>query len=364
MKLMNLKVLYQWEREIARHFTSFSVWQTKRLARFSMGLIRSESSQQLAIARNCRLNEKAESGARRLRRCIRDGKWSVAQFTHDWTRWVMSRLPRNRTVLLVDETKIRGRFGAMMVGVAFEGRCILLAWRCYQANSREGYPAEGQVKMIAGLLAQIKAALPDDREVMVQADRGIGTSADLCKAVEALGWHYLFRVQKTVKIMTDQGVLLPYKEVRKGGRWSASGSVFIKRGRIPAHVRAIWEGNCAEPWVLVTNNPELTGREYAMRNWQEQGFRDLKSGGWNLEMSRLRCHHHMERFLAILVLAQGWLLAIGRQAEAAKRTRPYRRLPNGDLRRQWSLFKEGLNCFHEDVLRYGRFQTLNFVIDK
>ena len=109
MKLMNLKVLYQWEREIARHFTSFSVWQTKRLARFSMGLIRSESSQQLAIARNCRLNEKAESGARRLRRCIRDGKWSVAQFTHDWTRWVMSRLPRNRTVLLVDETKIRGR---------------------------------------------------------------------------------------------------------------------------------------------------------------------------------------------------------------------------------------------------------------
>ena len=92
--------------------------------------------------------------------------------------------------------------------------------------------------MIAGLLAQIKAALPDDREVMVP-DRGM-TSPDLCKAVEALGWHYLFRVQKTVKIMTDQGVLLPYKEVRKGGRWSASGSVFIKRG-LPAHVRAIWQ---------------------------------------------------------------------------------------------------------------------------
>ena len=25
-----------------------------------------------------------------------------------------------------------------------------------------------------------------------------------------------------------------------------------------------------------------------MRNWQEQGFRDLKSAGWQLEMCRLR----------------------------------------------------------------------------
>ena len=138
--------------------------------------------------------------------------------------------------------------------------------------------------MIGNMLSQIKAALPDDRPVLLLADRGIGTSPDLCKVVEELGWHYLFRVLRTVKILTDSGEMLPYKAVKKGGRWSASGSVFIKRGRVPAHVRVIWERDCAEPWVLVTNNPDLTGREYAMRNWQEQGFRDLKSAGWQLEM--------------------------------------------------------------------------------
>ena len=87
------------------------------------------------------------------------------------------------------------------------------------------------------MLSQIKAVLPDDRTVLVQADRGIGTSPDLCKAVEELGWHYLFRVLKTVKIKTESGVVNPYSEVKKGGRWSASGSVFIKRGQIPPCTR-------------------------------------------------------------------------------------------------------------------------------
>ncbi len=119
-------------------------------------------------------------------------------------------------VLLVDETRIGGRFRAMAVGVAYKRRCIQLAWTCYKARSREDHPIEGQVGMIAAMLAQLKTVLPDDRPVMGLADRGIGNSTALCKAVEALGWHYLFRVPKTVKIKTDGGILHPHKEVNKG----------------------------------------------------------------------------------------------------------------------------------------------------
>ena len=79
------------------------------------------------------------------------------------------------------------RFRVMMVGAAYEGRCIQLAWTCYKALSHEDYPIEGQVGMIAALLGQLKSVLPDDRQVMVLADRGIGNSPALCKAVEALG---------------------------------------------------------------------------------------------------------------------------------------------------------------------------------
>lgn len=42
--------------------------------------------------------------------------------------------------------------------------------------------------MIESLLQQIQAGMPPAREVIVLADRGIGTSPDLCRAVERLGW--------------------------------------------------------------------------------------------------------------------------------------------------------------------------------
>ena len=371
MKLMNQRLLYQCEKEISRRFTSFTIWQRKRLARFSLGLLLAKHCHQsriaMVLAKTAKAktakakSAKAKSVIRQLHRCLSDKKWTVAQFSRDWTRWVAGILPPGRLVLMVDETTIGKRFRAMMVGVAFEGRCIQLAWTCYQCQD---YPDEGQVSMIASLLEQIKSVLPADRPVLLLADRGIGTSPDLCKAVAALGWNYLFRVQKTVKIKTDGGTLQPYMEVKKGGRWSASGSVFIKRGKIPAHIRAIWQQDCAEPWILVTNNPALTGQEYAQRNWQEQSFRDLKSGGWQLANCRLRSVERMTRFLAILVLAQGMALALGSLAVEANKTRKLIKTKEGRLRRALSLFKEGLNYFTEHVMPQNKFPPLRFIPDK
>lgn len=61
--------------------------------------------------------------------------------------------------------------------------------------------------MIDKLLQVVKASVPTNMPVLVLADRGIGTSPALCQAVEALGWHYLFRVSWQTKIITAQGEL-------------------------------------------------------------------------------------------------------------------------------------------------------------
>lgn len=39
-------------------------------------------------------------------------------------------------ILLVDETKLGQHLSVMVVGVAWNGCCIPLAWRCYQATGR------------------------------------------------------------------------------------------------------------------------------------------------------------------------------------------------------------------------------------
>jgi hypothetical protein len=361
---MNPSILYQWTDELAMRFPNLNSWQVDNLALFSYGVILAESSQQMKIARKVACGEQVASAERRLRRFIANENVSLADFTQAWTRWIIEGLETDKVVLLVDETKLDDRLGTMMVGVAFEGRCIPLAWQCYRANSRKDYPQQGQVALIEALLYQVQQGISEGREVLVLADRGIGTSPALCQKIDAMGWRYLFRITKQSKILSDQGEYTIYQQVQPGQSWAASGLVFKQRGRIPAHARALWSDGYEEPWALVTNDPTLTGYEYAQRNWQEQSFRDLKSGGWQWASSRVRSPERMAHFIMILALAYGWILGLGSYAIHWRRARHLIRRSTGQLRRQWSLFKEGLQLFTDYVLRYNVCLKPCFVSDK
>lgn len=361
---MNYTLLYQWQELLAGHLPCLNSWQLANVALFSYGVILAESCQQEEVGRQVSCGELVASTARRWRRFLDNGGFPLEAYFAVWTRWVVSALGSDKVILLVDETKLRDRIGVMMVGVAWEGRCLPLAWRVYRANSAADYPTEGQVGMIETLLQQIKAGLDETHDVLVLADRGIGTSPALCRAVEALGWHYLFRVTCQTKVVTACDALTIAQQVQPGEIWSASGAVFKKRGHIPAYALALWEVDYDEPWALVTNDPQLTGHEYARRNWQEQSFRDLKSGGWQWGQSRIRHPDHVARLLVLLTLAYTWVVALGSQAVAAARARPLVRRAGAALGRLHSLFKEGLNYFVEIVQRHTICDDLCFIPDQ
>lgn len=360
---MNQKVLYQWSNEIAKNLPALNTWQIENLALFSQGIIRAESCQQQQIARQVTGGERVDSAARRMRRFLDNANFPLEAFFSEWTSWIVSGLASDYIYLLVDETKLEDRFGVMVVGVAWEGRCIPLAWRCYIANDAKEYPAEGQVKLIEKLLKIVQQGIPPDKTVVVMADRGIGTSPKLCKVVDKMDWYYLFRVTSLSQICTEQGDFTIAQMLNEGELWFASGKIFKTKGQIPGHARAIWDDGYAQPWALVTNREQLTGYEYAQRNWQEQSFRDLKSCGWYWEDSRIRHADHMERLLVLLVLAYAWILALGSLAVHTGRAHPLQRHLDGQLRRHWSLFKEGLQFFTEVVQRLGMCPQLVFLPD-
>lgn len=360
---MNYALLYQWEQVLAGRLGCLNSWQQANVALFSYGIMRAEGCQQGEVARQVSCGEAVESTARRWRRFLDNEGFPLEAFFAQWSGWVVEALGKRQITLLVDETKVHDRVGVMLVGVAWEGRCLPLAWRSYRANSAADYPAEGQVKMIEALLKQVKAGLSDELEVLVLADRGIGTSPDLCRAVATLGWHYLFRVTCQTKVITETGALTIAQQVQPGEIWAAAGEVFKKRGQIPAQARALWSPGYDEPWALVTNDERLSGHEYARRNWQEQSFRDLKSGGWRWGDSRIRHPDHVTRLLVLLALAYTWVVALGSQAVAAGRARPRVRRANNSCPRLWSLFKEGLNYFVEFVQRHTVCLGLVFIPD-
>jgi hypothetical protein len=305
-----------------------------------------------------------DSALRRWRRFLCNARFPLEEFFREWVRWVVGKLGQSTLTLFVDETKLEDRIGVMMVGVAWEGRCLPLVWRVYRANSSADYPPEGHVKLIDGLLHTVQDGLPAGTDVLLLADRGIGTSPALCREVAALGWRYLFRVTCQTKILTPVGERTIAQQVQPGEIGAASGLVFKQRGQVPAQARALWSVGYDEPWALVTNDDRLTGHEYARRNWQEQSFRDLQSGGWHWGASRVRHPDPVARLLVLLVLAYTWLIALGSQAVAASRAQPLIRQADGSWRRLWSLFKEGLNFFVEFVQRYTICRGLVFIPDK
>jgi len=360
---MNYKLLYQLEQMLSAHMPCLNSWQKTNVALFSYGVIRAESCQQGAIARAVSCGEAVESTARRFRRWLDNSALDLTACFVEWSRWVVEAVGGDTVTILVDETKLHDRIGVMMVGLAWEGRCLPLAWRSYRANSQAEYPAEGQVGMIRTLLQQVKAGIDPSKRVLVLADRGIGCSPDLCRTVADFGWHYLFRVTCQTKVVTEAGDFTIAQQVQSGEIWAQSGIVFKQRGRIPAHARALWEVGYNEPWALVTNDGNLSGHQYARRNWQEQSFRDLKSGGWHWGESRIRSPQHVAHLLLLLAIAYTWMIALGSQAVAAGYSQPLVRRAHGTLRRSWSLFKEGLRFFVQFVQRKTVCLGLSFIPD-
>ncbi len=341
---MSPRKLYQWVKKTSKGWQGVTRHFRESVQVFSRGVTRAGSSQIRKIAGAS--GQRADSQRRRLQRFIAQQQ-PLKAFFKSWTMSVVKHLKQRTVVLVVDETKLKAVYGVMVVGVIYEGRCIPLAWRVYRANSRQAYPQEGQARMIIRLLKQVKAGLPAGTQVRVLADRGIGTSPLLMRGIMALGWTFLFRVTKQSKIILPNGeAVCFYDQVSAPGQtFAASGLVFKQRGRIPAQVRVLWRPQAQDRWALVTNDPALSGWEYAQRMWIEEAFRDLKSHGWQLEQALCDSPQRMARLWIILVVAYAWMLFLGASVvRTFGGTAPKRRSDGSHVRR-WSLFREGRLAF-------------------
>lgn len=341
---MNLRKLYQWVKAVSKDWEGVSRHFRESVQIFSRGVVRAQSSQLRRIAGAS--GGRADSQRRRLQRFVAHPQ-PTKVFFKSWTRSVVKQLKPSTLVLVVDETKLKAKLGCMVVGVVYEGRCIPLAWRIYPANSHDGYPAEGQSRMIIRLLKAIKAGIPKGMKVRVLADRGIGTSPLLMRGIMAMGWAFLFRVTKQSKMVLPNGESVCFYDqvTQPGHQFYASGLVFKQRGRIPGHVRVLWGQQAKERWALVTNDPSLTGWEYAQRMWIEEAFRDLKSHGWQVEQAQCEAPERMSRLWIILVVAYGWMLFLGAEVVRRLGGAALKRRPDGSWVRRWSLFREGRQAF-------------------
>ena len=114
-----------------------------------------------------------------------------------------------------------------MIGLAYRGCCIsMLGW----AYRPEGWPRD-QVHLIEELVCRLATVMPPGVKALLEADRGIGTSAELVKGVQALDWYYVLRVQGQTRVQLADGSEGALGErVSRGGQWTQPGKVFKPAG--------------------------------------------------------------------------------------------------------------------------------------
>lgn len=339
--------MYAWIEQIRYRFAHLGKWQAVGLAVFSYGVVQAEHSWLSKIAEHLPAVGTPLAVERRLQRWLSNPRLSLELCFKAWVGWLLGSVDSQEWVLWVDETALSSHLRVMMIGLAYQQRCIPVCWKCYLPDA---YPSAGQVKVIEEMLIRLASWLPASKQVLLEADRGIGTSPELIRTVERLGWQYLFRVQNDSKVVTRRGNWRALGQlVTPGETWQGTGIVFKQRGRIAAYVRVVWQLGQAEPWCLVTNNPALAGAAYALRVWQEEGLRDLKSGGWQWQRSQIWQPAHAERLLLVLTLAYAWALTQGTLLLTVPAWRA--RITRGSKRR-FSRFREGLRhlryaCHHQ-----------------
>lgn len=339
---MTIKEVYQLFEEI-REWLPLKKWQAMGLALFSIGIVLSERSTLSKVAEKLWFAGRADSLERRFQRWIANPRIEVSTCCQAWVRWVFSSMvDLEEVMLLVDLTKLSDRLDILMVGVAYRKRCIPLAWVCLPGN--HPWP-EGQVSLIADLLAGVAAGLPPGITPVVQADRGIGNSSRLMAEVEALGWHFLFRVNSSSYLELTDGQRVKLCDlVQPGKSWSGQGILFPTRRSTPLYVHLRWSRSMSEAWCLATNAPTLEARHYALRMWQEESFRDLKSGGWNWQRSQVYEVSHANRLVLALVLAYAWTLSLG--TSVIRSSKSLRRQLARGRRHRLSVFRLGLRYLY------------------
>jgi Transposase DDE domain len=322
-----LPQLYTWLAALTSAFAHLSPAEVRGLAWFSFGMVLARSCSVSAVAQQLadllrqnfgtvkkRLREwycEAQAKAGRHRRQL-DVRTCFAPLL----RWVLADWPGKQLALALDATTLGRRFTTLDISVLYRGCAVPVAWRILPAVGKHPWKGEW-----LALLEDLRRALPRGWRVIVLTDRGL-YARWLFQAIRRQGWHPFMRVNGV-------GFFRPEGEKQRrpllslvpppGQQYKGTGEAFREApNRLRCTLLARWEPGYADPWLVLTDLPPESAEVcwYGLRAWVEQGFKRLKSGGWDWQKTHMTDPRRAERLWLVLAVATWWCLRVGGEAEA------------------------------------------------
>lgn len=306
-----------------------------------VGMLQSESCHLSQIANNLPMQSKATSRVTLLRRWLMNSHVKVWSFYKKVLEHVFAHWTSVSAIIILDGVMLFGdRWQVFRVSLLHGNRAIPLAWTVVEGK--------GLVKVtkLKSMLEKAQRFLKKHvKEVLFLADAGF-RDWDWAELCTKLGWNYGIRVACNTYLTLPNGTLDRLDRlVPKNQNRYFQNALLTKEAKWQTNVSVTWttdKDGKPEMVAVMTNQIACRARlrEYAKRMSIEQSFRDDKSGGFDLEHTRLQHAERVNRLLLATAIATLWCHELGEFV--LEHGEAFRRQVDPSFQRTLSLFQLGL----------------------
>lgn len=254
----------------------------------------------------------ANSHQRRFRNWFKNKRIKPVKFFYPLLRAAMQLWPPQQVLYLaLDSSDLKNGYILIRLALIYRGRAIAVTWRVLKHNS-----TSVSYQQYKSVLQQAVLILPKSQPVVLLADRGF-VHVKLVKFCRQHHWGYRLRAKSTTRLrLPDRHVTSFDKLCPPQGHAHYYQQVHILGEKIgPVNIALANPPDAEEPWYIISDVPTngITLDEYALRFDIEEGFLDDKSGGFQIESSRLNDPQAISRLFLVLAVATLHFTAVGSQ---------------------------------------------------
>jgi hypothetical protein len=248
-----------------------------------------------------------ESRRKKLRRFLRLPKLDIKTIWFDCLRELLKEIEKGtkekRRYVALDRTNW-GAINLLMVSLIYNQRAVPIYWEFLAKKGSSGLEEQKRV------LEKVFELLPRER-IVILGDREF-CSVSLGKWLREKNIDFCLRQKKSTSVCLEDEF---YREMRDLGLSPGTSLFFpgikVTQGKgfgsfnLAGKWKKTYRGRkTKEPWFILTSfaNVEMAIQAYQRRFDIEEMFRDFKSGGYNLEGSKLSIEY-LSKLLIIVAIA-------------------------------------------------------------
>ena len=280
------------------------------LALWVYGLFKARSCHLGKVADELPLEGQKDSLIQRLKRWLMNDHLDVPQLYRQlMIPWLASWSSGNELILIFDRFDEASRFNVLLLAIAFRGRALPLTW---QILSHKGSCSFAEQK---SLLERVLPDLPATAAIALMGD-GEFRSIELFTYARTQGWDFCLGHKGNTFIFRpdeERWQRLDTLEVQPGKPIYLEGIKLTQQASFgPLNLIAFWDEEDQCPRYRFTNRPANghTLRWSRKRSWIEGLIRDFKSGGFQLDDTRLEHEARLNRLLLAMAIATWWFVAM------------------------------------------------------